>query len=39
MGGSEYGLTSNDRLTNHSSHHTCFATFDFTQPPAPAPPP
>jgi amino acid adenylation domain-containing protein len=25
----EYGLTSRDRLTNHSSHHTCFATFDF----------
>ena len=26
---SEYALTSDDRLTNHSSHHTCFATFDF----------
>jgi amino acid adenylation domain-containing protein len=25
----EYGLTPDDRLTNHSSHHTCFATFDF----------
>ena len=25
----EYALTSHDRLTNHSSHHTCFATFDF----------
>ena len=25
----EYGLTPEDRLTNHSSHHTCFATFDF----------
>ena len=25
----EYGLTSGDRLSNHSSHHTCFATFDF----------
>ena len=25
----EYGLTSDDRLSNHSSHHTCFATFDF----------
>ena len=25
----EYALTSDDRLTNHSSHHTCFATFDF----------
>ncbi|MEE4174546.1 MAG: amino acid adenylation domain-containing protein [Xanthomonadales bacterium] len=25
----EYGLTPGDRLTNHSSHHTCFATFDF----------
>ena len=26
---SEYGLTADDRLSNHSSHHTCFATFDF----------
>jgi amino acid adenylation domain-containing protein len=26
---SEYALTSEDRLTNHSSHHTCFATFDY----------
>jgi len=26
---SEYGLTSEDRITNHSSHHTCFATFDY----------
>ena len=26
---SEYGLTGDDRVTNHSSHHTCFATFDF----------
>ncbi len=26
---SEYALTSDDRLTNHSSHHTCFATFDY----------
>ena len=25
----EYGITADDRLTNHSSHHTCFATFDF----------
>ena len=25
----EYGLTPDDRLSNHSSHHTCFATFDF----------
>jgi amino acid adenylation domain-containing protein len=25
----EYSLTSDDRLTNHSSHHTCFATFDY----------
>ncbi len=25
----EYGLTPEDRLTNHSSHHTCFATFDY----------
>jgi amino acid adenylation domain-containing protein len=25
----EYALTKDDRLTNHSSHHTCFATFDF----------
>ncbi len=25
----EYALTSADRLSNHSSHHTCFATFDF----------
>ena len=25
----EYGLTSEDRLSNHSSHHTCFATFDY----------
>jgi amino acid adenylation domain-containing protein len=26
---SEFALTADDRLTNHSSHHTCFATFDF----------
>jgi amino acid adenylation domain-containing protein len=26
---SEYDLTRDDRLTNHSSHHTCFATFDY----------
>jgi len=26
---SEYALTRDDRLTNHSSHHTCFATFDY----------
>jgi amino acid adenylation domain-containing protein len=26
---SEYALSSDDRLTNHSSHHTCFATFDY----------
>ncbi len=25
----EYSLTRDDRLSNHSSHHTCFATFDF----------
>ena len=25
----EYGLRADDRLSNHSSHHTCFATFDF----------
>jgi acyl-coenzyme A synthetase/AMP-(fatty) acid ligase len=25
----EYGLTPDDRLSNHSSHHTCFATFDY----------
>jgi amino acid adenylation domain-containing protein len=25
----EYGLTGTDRLSNHSSHHTCFATFDY----------
>ncbi len=25
----EYSLTSEDRLSNHSSHHTCFATFDY----------
>ena len=25
----EYGLTGSDRLSNHSSHHTCFATFDL----------
>ena len=25
----EYSLTGDDRLSNHSSHHTCFATFDF----------
>jgi amino acid adenylation domain-containing protein len=25
----EYGLSPGDRLTNHSSHHTCFATFDY----------
>lgn len=25
----EYALTAEDRLSNHSSHHTCFATFDY----------
>jgi amino acid adenylation domain-containing protein len=25
----EYSLKAEDRLSNHSSHHTCFATFDF----------
>ena len=25
----EYSLHSDDRLSNHSSHHTCFATFDY----------
>lgn len=25
----EYGLRPDDRLSNHSSHHTCFATFDY----------
>jgi acyl-coenzyme A synthetase/AMP-(fatty) acid ligase len=25
----EYSLTTDDRLSNHSSHHTCFATFDY----------
>ncbi|MCH9651931.1 MAG: AMP-binding protein [Deltaproteobacteria bacterium] len=25
----EYSLTAEDRLSNHSSHHTCFATFDY----------
>jgi amino acid adenylation domain-containing protein len=25
----EYSLTGEDRLSNHSSHHTCFATFDY----------
>jgi amino acid adenylation domain-containing protein len=25
----EYRLSSSDRLSNHSSHHTCFATFDY----------
>jgi len=25
----EYSLTAGDRLSNHSSHHTCFATFDY----------
>jgi amino acid adenylation domain-containing protein len=25
----EYSLSSDDRLSNHSSHHTCFATFDY----------
>jgi amino acid adenylation domain-containing protein len=25
----EYSLTADDRLSNHSSHHTCFATFDY----------
>ena len=25
----EYGIGPEDRLSNHSSHHTCFATFDF----------
>lgn len=25
----EYGLSAEDRLSNHSSHHTCFATFDY----------
>jgi amino acid adenylation domain-containing protein len=26
---SEYSLTADDCLSNHSSHHTCFATFDY----------
>jgi len=26
---SEYSLTPDDNLSNHSSHHTCFATFDY----------
>jgi amino acid adenylation domain-containing protein len=26
---STYALRGDDRLTNHSSHHTCFATFDY----------
>ena len=25
----EYSLTPEDNLSNHSSHHTCFATFDY----------
>ena len=25
----EYSLTHADQLSNHSSHHTCFATFDY----------
>jgi amino acid adenylation domain-containing protein len=25
----EYSLSPEDRLSNHSSHHTCFATFDY----------
>jgi amino acid adenylation domain-containing protein len=25
----EYSLGPDDRLSNHSSHHTCFATFDY----------
>ena len=25
----EYELAPEDRITNHSSHHTCFATFDY----------
>ena len=25
----EYSLNGDDRLSNHSSHHTCFATFDY----------
>jgi len=25
----EYALTPEDRLSNHSSYHTCFATFDY----------
>jgi amino acid adenylation domain-containing protein len=25
----EYGITHEDRITNASSHHTCFATFDY----------
>jgi amino acid adenylation domain-containing protein len=25
----EYRLSTEDRLSNHSSHHTCFATFDY----------
>ncbi|MEM1411152.1 MAG: amino acid adenylation domain-containing protein [Pseudomonadota bacterium] len=25
----EYALTADDCLSNHSSHHTCFATFDY----------
>lgn len=24
-----FGITADDCLSNHSSHHTCFATFDF----------
>ncbi len=26
---SAYGIHAQDRLSNHSSHHTCFATFDY----------
>jgi amino acid adenylation domain-containing protein len=25
----EYEIAADDRLSNHSSHHTCFATFDY----------
>ena len=25
----EYSLTGDDKLSNHSPHHTCFATFDY----------
>ena len=29
LGGGGYAITREDRLTNASSHHTCFATFDY----------